>query len=303
MAHHYQPYQGVIVPIVTPFQPDGSLDLDGLAKLVRHITGQGVGALLLSGTTGEAVSLTEETRTGLLSHARNIAGDGITLYVGIGGNQFQQVVDRGNHLIEQGADAVVIHSPSYYPLGQENLRAWFEKTADALKGPVLIYNIPQTTHHSVDLDTLETLSHHPNIYGVKDSEFDPTRLEEVIRHFHGRERFQVYIGPTVFASQAIRLGANGFIPSLGNVLPGVMQDIFEKAVAGDFQGAEATQQKATGLNDIYLKGQPVGNAICDLKAILEVMGICRACVSLPLLETPPERKEFLRKQALEFGLI
>jgi len=303
MKTNYKPYRGVIVPLVTPLTSDFKVDSKGLCRLLDHILETGIQGFLLAGTTGEAVSLEESQKTELLSIARRHTGDDVTLFAGIGGNCLAKIVDRGKHYLDLGIDAVVAHTPFYYPLSQSELHRWFELIADQLSGPLLLYNIPQTTHQSLDIETIEALSRHPGIHGVKDSEFKPARLERVIKQFSNRDDFDVYIGPTTFAAQAIELGAKGFIPSLGNVLPAVMHEIFTEASAGNHKAAQSAQERATVLNDLYLKGQPVGNAIADLKCILELMSICEATVCPPLVNSSAERREFLKEKTAEFQLV
>lgn len=296
-------FRGVIVPLLTPFTPEFQIDPSGYKNLLDSILKTGIRGLLVGGTTGEAASMTEHQVIELVRLTREYSGEEGVVFAGIGGNCLEHVLTRAQAALEAGADAVVAHSPYYYPLFQAELEAWYRRIADAVEGPLLIYNIPQTTDHSIDIEVIERLSHHPQIVGVKDSEFDEKRLEKLIRTFQGRDDFQVYTGPTVFAARAIELGACGFIPSLGNVLPEEMHQIFLQADAENYAEANNVQKRASELNDIYQKGQPAGYAIADLKTLLNIMGICGPTMMPPLTAPSEERRRELEEKATEFRLI
>ncbi len=303
MTVEYKRYEGVIVPLITPMTRDFEVDVPALRRLLEFCAESGIRAFLLAGTTGEAISLSEAKKELLFREARRHLGAAYMLYGGIGGNCLEAVIDRGKRYQELGMDAIVAHTPHYYPLNQDEIYHWYIRLADGIGGPLLLYNIPQTSHHSLDLEIIERLSHHPSLVGIKDSEFLPERLEQLITRYRDRNDFDVYIGPTVFAARTMELGANGFVPSLGNVLPGTMQQIFEAARDGNHMRAQELQAEATGLNDVYLKGKPIGNAIADLKYMLHLMGICGPTVAPPLVDTPGDRAENLKQKAVEFNLV
>lgn len=296
-------YRGVIVPLVTPVTATRNVDEAGFRALLDHIASGSVRGFLVGGTTGEAASMEDAQRRRLVEVAREHLGEEAMVYAGIGSNCLSASLRLAREALEVGADAVVAHPPSYYPLLQPEIRQWYLDLADAVPGPLLIYNIPSTTRVSIDLDNIRYLSRHPNIVGVKDSEFDEDRLTAVIAAFRQRKDFQVFAGPTAFGARAIELGAAGFIPSLGNIIPATMQQVFESAERGEVEKAHNLQAEALKLNDVYLKGQTPGYAIADIKALLELMGICSSHMMPPLIKAPPTRRDHLRQLAIEFGLI
>src|SRR5690606_38072517 len=122
--------RGVIVPLVTPLDARGRLDAGGATKLVERVVAAGC-APFVGGTTGEAASLAEDTRTGLVEIAVAAAAGAELVYAGIAGNCLENCLERARRYARLGADVAVCHLPAYYPLDEEQMRAWYLRLADA----------------------------------------------------------------------------------------------------------------------------------------------------------------------------
>src|SRR5207247_5515458 len=137
------------------------------------------------GTTGEAASIHEpENRKLVVATVKHVAGRA-TVYAGISGNCFRESLDDAAAYQQAGAKAVVAHMPSYYPLSDADIEAYFLRLADGVPLPLVLYNIPVTTHHSIALDSVEKLRRHPNIVAIKDSSGDRPRLTEMLKRTGG----------------------------------------------------------------------------------------------------------------------
>lgn len=271
-----------IVPLLTPFAADGGLDEAGARRLVDHVVEGGCQGVLVAGTTGEAASMPLEMRVRLVEIAVEQAAGRALVFGGIGDNCFQNSLALARRCLGVGATAVVSHLPAYYSIDGAEMEGWFRGLADQIDGPLYLYNIPQTTRLSLPLDVVERLSHHPRIAGIKDSEPDAQRQEAVARHFAGREDFSVFCGTIPFTAHAMRAGADGFVPSAGNVAPRATREAMDRWIAGDEAGALAVQQQIAAVSAVYQKGRNLPQSLGAAKAVLELMGICSRHMLPPL---------------------
>jgi 4-hydroxy-tetrahydrodipicolinate synthase len=293
----------VVVPLATPFHEDGRPDEDGLLRLLDFVTEGGCQGVLILGTTGETASIPPEDRLRIAEiSCERLKGKG-GAFIGIGDNCLSTSIDYARHALKAGADAVVAHCPSYFPIGPAELEAYYLKLADSIDGPLFIYNIPPTTHHSIPLDTLEALSHHRNIVGVKDSEANLERLIAVAERFRDRDDFAVLCGAAGFSAPAMRAGALGFVPSAGNIAPAICREISDRILAGDFEGAKESQSRMDTVNGIYMKGKPLSDTLPRLKVAMSLLGFGSGAVRPPLISMKEELREPVREEMVAQGLV
>ena len=281
------PVHGVVVPMVTPFTGDGRVDTVAVAPLVEHLMHAGISDLLLLGTTGEAASIGATERLRFMEAALTQLDGRARVFAGLASNSFAETVAAARSYAAMGVDALVGHLPNYYPLGGAQMHAWFERLADVVTRPLFLYNIPMTTRMSIPVETVMALAEHQNIAGMKDSEYDLARMELLLAWRRERTDFQYFVGPSVMALQGLRLGADGFVPGVGNVVPDACRRLLVCARAGDWAGAEAAQADMTRVGDTYMPQRSVGEAIAVLKATMHAMGLCVPTV-LPPLQPPGE---------------
>lgn len=292
-----------IVPLLTPVTGDGRIDEPALDRLVAHILAGGCQGLMVCGTTGEFASLPLADRVRLVRRATAaVAGRGV-IFAGIGDTCPAQSVELAREFLAAGADCVVANLPSYYPLTPEMMERYFAGLAGRIDGPVYLYNIPQTTRQSIPLDVVERLSHHPRIAGIKDSDPDAARQDQLGRMFAGRPDFAVFCGSVAMASRAMRAGADGFIPGAGNFAPVLMTQLMARHVEGDAAGADATQSRIDAVNASYQKGRTVSQLFCALKAILEIRGLAQRHMLPPLLPVSDAEFAQIRQELDALGAI
>jgi 4-hydroxy-tetrahydrodipicolinate synthase len=271
-----------IVPMLTPFTVEGQLDEDGVARIVEHVIAGGCQGLMVCGTTGEFASMSIAMRLRTVEVAINAAAGRAAIFAGIGDTSPAHSITLAHGFLTAGADAVVANLPSYYPLSPARMEAYFIGLADAIYGPVYLYNIPQTTRQSIPLDVVARLSNHFRIAGIKDSEPDGARQEQLCALFAGRKDFAVFCGSVAFASRAMRAGADGFVPGAGNFEPALMRRLMDELVAGD-PAADDTQRRIDALNAVYQKDRIVSQVFGSLKAIMEIRGLCSREMLPPLV--------------------
>lgn len=296
------PHRGVVVPMVSPVTPSGELDEGAVRRLVDWLVEGGVGGVFVLGTTGEAASLPQRARRELARLAIERVAGRCLVYAGIGSNCFEESVTAGREYLALGAHAVVAHLPAYFPLAPAEMVEYYRLLADRLKGPLVIYNMPPTTHMSIPLDALDALSRHPNVVALKDSENDLGRLKNVIATFRGRPDFAVFVGPSVHAAETLAAGADGVVPSSGNLAPDLWRRLYEQTRAGRWSEAAELQKQVNAVGHVYQAGRSLGQMMAGLKAGLEVRGLCGPTVLPPLRTIEAAERRRIRDELASLGL-
>ena len=281
MKNMRKKYQGVIIPAVTPLTESYLLDWEGVTMLLEHFRSAGVMPFIL-GTTGEAPSLSFSLKEEFVRLAIRLKQPGDVLYAGISSNCLEESVEMGKRYLSAGTDVLVATLPSYYALNEGQMKRYFEKLADGIGGPVMVYNIPSTTHMSIPLQVIDELSRHPHIVGTKDSERSDERLKESLRLWAEREDFSHFLGWAARSAEAVLGGSDGLVPSSGNIDPVVYRDLYDAAIKGDRAEAERLQHASDKLGERYQAGRSLGESLAALKGILEEMKLCGSTVMSPL---------------------
>jgi len=274
---------GVVVPLVTPATANGELDFLAFDRLVESQIAAGVQGLLILGTTGEGPCVPRALRRPLVERAVATARKRILIYANVAENALTDAVASMDDYFQAGADAVAVLSPFYYPAQPGELTAWFRALLDAAGGPVVIYNIPATTHVSIPLDVIGALVDHPQLVALKDSENDPKRHEELLRRFGGRSDFSIFIGVGALMAQGLKSGADGIVPSVGNLIPKDCQEQVEAARRQDWAAVDASAVRQAEVAAVYQKGRTLAQSLAALKGLLHHRGLCLPHVFPPLL--------------------
>lgn len=289
------PYSGVVVPMVTPFTPDGDVDVAGAARITEHLASAGASVFVL-GTTGEAPSIDLAGRARLVDAAVRQNAGRTTTYAGISDNCLAVSVDLARRFADLGALVVVAHVPSFYPLADEEVLRYFELLADRSPVPLMLYNMPSLCKTVLSLGTVDRLSHHPRIVGMKDSQNDTQRLAEALALWKDRPDFAHLTGCAVLSMAALLSGSKGIVPSAANLAPALFHDLYEAARGGDRDRAAGLQARADGIAETYAKGRPLSQSLPILKAMMHVRGFCGPHVLPPLRTVTPEKIQEIRDQ-------
>jgi len=287
-------YKGVVVPAVTPLAwPAASrptLDVVAVERMFENFRRHQVAPFIL-GTTGEAASLPQSIKQAYVKAAARFKKPGDVLYAGISSNIVEESVAFAHNCFEAGADVVVATLPNYYPLTPDQMKAYFERLADTVPGPLMIYNIPPTVHMSIPLDVVEVLSHHPNIVGLKDSERNEERLQAALQLCANRPDFSYFAGWAAQSAQSLLNGGDGIIPSTGNVAPGLYNELYKAALSGNEIKANALQKTSDVLGNIYQAGKSLGESLWALKVLMKKEGLCETYMMPPLHQLSNEEEQ------------
>lgn len=289
-------YHGVVVPMVTPVTKDGDIDVKAVERIINNFAANNVSALLM-GTTGEGNSVSVAQGVKMIEAAAKAAAGRITVYAGLAGNCVSEQMEAAKKFIAAGADVIAATLPCYYALTPAEMLKYYTDLADTLTVPLMLYNITITTHMSIPVDVIEKLSHHPNIVGLKDSENNLERMEELLRLVADRDDFAYFCGCAANSAKALALGADGIVPSVGNYLPKMYADLFEAGVKGDTALAEKLQQETIEIGKINTEGLTLGQSLAGLKVIMQMVGLCDTYMLPPLIELDEDTVKRIQEQA------
>jgi 4-hydroxy-tetrahydrodipicolinate synthase len=280
---------GVLTAMVTPFTEDRSVDEDAARKLARHLVENGSHGLVVSGTTGESPTLSDDEKVALLRAVRDELGEGVTLICGAGSNDTRHSERLSAAAAEAGADAVLAVTPYYNKPNRAGIVAHFEAVAKAAGIPVVLYNIPSRVVVNMPPDLLAELAKIENVVAVKQANDDDLQPIEGLRVLAGNDGTFL---------RTLELGEPGGILVASHLVGPEMRALYEAVGAGELERAREID---SGLREIY---QVLGrtNPI-PVKAGLELLGICSARARLPIVEADPEQRAEVRAALEAHGLL
>jgi len=212
-------------------------------------------------------------------------------------------VSEANEFFHAGADAVVAHPPIAEKIPAASLQAWYESLLARLEGPLLLYNMPSTTGLSIPLDAVEKLLGHARLAGIKDSENNPQRHEELLRRFGGKQNFSVFVGVGALMEKGLKLGADGIVPSVGNLIPEVCRELCAAAQKADWNTAEQLSARMNSVAALYQNGRNLNESLAALKAAMHCRGLCAPQVLPPLRNVSATELEKIRRHMTELQLL
>lgn len=284
-------YHGVIIPAVTPLTEDHKLDEKAVERIFRHFYESNTVPFIL-GTTGESASLPLQLKEAYVRAAVKNKKAGTILYAGISSNIISQSVEFAKFCADHGVDAVAANLPSYYTLTEDQIKRHYEYLVNAIPLPLVIYNIPSTTHMSIPLKLIDELSHHPNVIATKDSERSEERLKQSLEMWKDRDDFSHFLGWAAKSAEALMSGSDGLIPSTGNLVPEVYSALFDAIASDDHQRAYEMQKLSDIYGSLYQSGKILGESLWALKVLMKEKGLCEAFVMPPL--QPLSKEEELK---------
>ena len=295
-------YHGAVVPLVTPLTAQGVLDEAALDRLVDLQIAGGVEGIFVLGTTGEGAHVPRPFRRQVVVRTVARAKQRVLIYAGLGDLRSADVTEA-NEFLQAGADVVVAHPPISEKLPADALLAWFQSLLQKIQGPLMLYNMPATTGVSIPLDALEKLLGHPQLVGVKDSENNPARHEELLKRFGGKKDFSVFIGVGALMEKGLKAGADGIVPSVGNLIPEVCQQLCAAAKKFDWNAADRHFARMNAVASLYQKGRNLNESLAALKAAMHCRGLCALQVMPPLRRVSEAELEKIRHHMVELHLL
>ncbi|TXS92115.1 4-hydroxy-tetrahydrodipicolinate synthase [Parahaliea maris] len=273
---------GSIVALVTPMQPDGSLDWEGLARLLDLHIEAGTSAIGAVGTTGESATLSVPEHCEVIRYCVDYVKGRIPVIAGTGANSTREAIELTAAAADNGADACLLVTPYYNRPTQRGLLQHFTAIAEAVAVPQVLYNVPGRTAVDMHNDVVVALSALDNVVGIKDATGDLERIPDLKARCP--EDFAIYSGDDPTALELILLGGHGNISVTANVAPGLVAELCRLALAGEREAAAAVDAKLAALNTaLFLEANPI-----PVKWALQQRGLIQPGIRLPMTELDPQ---------------
>ena len=289
--------KGSIVAIVTPMHPDGSLDYDGLRKLIDWHIAEGTDSIVIVGTTGESPTVSMEEHCELIKVAVEHTAKRIPIIAGTGGNSTAEAIELTAFAKKVGADASLQVVPYYNRPTQEGMYLHFKTIAEAVDLPVILYNVPGRTVADMSNETILRLAQVKGIVGVKDATGNIGRGTDLIRL--APKDFAVYSGDDATAIALMLYGGAGNISVTANVAPRDMHELCVAAMSGNIARAVELNNKLLPLhNKLFVEPNPV-----PVKWAMQEMGLIPSGMRLPLAPLGESFHDTVRAALRESGVL
>lgn len=284
---------GMGVALVTPFKQDGSVDHKALARIVEYNISNGTDYLVISGTTGESVTITKDEKTAIVQTIIKSNAGRLPLVIGIGGNNTASVIDEIHSTDLSPFVAVLSVSPYYSKPTQEGLYQHFKAVADASSIPVILYNVPGRTSKNMEPETSLRLARDiNNIIAIKEAGNSPEQYKILIEN--KPTDFLVISGDDDLVLDVVLQGGSGVISVIGQALVKDFSEMIHFGLKGNRDAAKTIEKKVMPLIGlIFEENNPAG-----IKAVLHQLGLCEDLVRLPLVAATDDLKYKISK-ALE----
>lgn len=296
-------YHGIIPPIITPLKDRDTLDAAGLEKLVEHMLAGGVHGIFALGTTGEAPSLSYRLRREMVERTCKLVAGRVPVLVGITDTSFVESVSIAQFAAEQGAQAVVLSAPYYFPVGQPELIEYVEDLVPELPLPVFLYNMPSHTKVTFELETVKRAMQLPQIVGLKDSSGNMVYFHQIVRELPQRPDWSLLVGPEELLGESVMLGGHGGVCGGANLCPRLYVALYEAAMKNDtLRVVELHTQVMRISATIYKVGRHGSAFIKSVKCALSVLGICDDFLAEPFHRFREKERERVGGYLREFGI-
>ncbi len=271
------PFGRLITAMVTPFDKDGAIDWDGVAKLSQHLVDTGHDGIAVNGTTGEAPTTKSSEKLEIIKVVKSVVGDKITVLSGAGDNETSYTVEQAKRSQDAGADGLLVVTPYYNKPPQAGIEAHFRAVAAATDLPIMMYDIPGRTGVEIESDTIVKLFDSvENIVALKDAKGNIASTSWVIK----RCGVPVYSGDDILNLPFLSVGAVGFVSVCGHTVGNQLKAMLDAWFAGNSARALEIHQE---LLPVFTGTFRTQGAILT-KAAMSLMGLPGGTTRLPLVD-------------------
>lgn len=288
-------FEGTYTALVTPFRRDGSLDIQGLDRLVEWQIECGVDGVVPCGSTGESATLSHAEHRQVIQRVVEVAAGRVRVIAGTGSNSTREAVELTQDARRVGADGALLISPYYNRPTQEGIFHHYRSVAEEAGLPLILYNIPSRTASRIEPQTTARLSHVEGVAGLKEAGGDLTLAAHTLQQ--SRPGFVVLSGDDSLILPLLAIGAHGSITTTGNVAPREVAEITRAYRGGRVERARELHYALLPLMEaLFLESNPI-----PVKTALHIMGkIEEPVLRLPL--TPMSKPNRDRLEAVLAGL-
>lgn len=289
-------FTGTATALITPLDENG-INYELFGKLVEFQINQGVNALVVCGTTGEASTLTDDEHRDAISFVSKTAAGRVPVIAGTGSNDTAYAIELSKHACEAGADALLLVTPYYNKATQKGLIRMFTEITEATDRPVILYNVPGRTGCNILPKTYRELAEHPRIVAAKEANGNLSSVAETISLCG--DMLDIYSGNDDQIVPIMALGGKGVISVLSNIMPKKTAEMTSLMLEGKVKESAKIQIDLIPLiNALFCEVNPI-----PVKAACAAMGLCKDYVRSPLTEMESVNKEMLLALMRKEGLI
>lgn len=289
-------FEGSGVAIVTPFTSDG-VNYDKLKELLEwHIT-EGTDAIIICGTTGESTTMTEEEKKNVIKFTVDVVNKRIPVIAGTGSNNTLSSIKMSKYAESVGVDGLLVITPYYNKTNSKGLFKHFEAINNAVKTPIILYNVPGRTGVNITPENLEKLSHLSNVVAIKEASGNISQVAQM-KALCG-DRIDIYSGNDDQAVPILSLGGKGVISVLANIIPKAVHTMTKSYLDGDVKKALNLQLENLKLsNTLFIETNPI-----PVKTSMNLMGMEVGPLRLPLYEMDNNNLTKLKDTLKEYNLL
>lgn len=279
---------GTGVALVTPFNAQGAVDHEALARIVNYQVENGIDYLVVLGTTGESVTLSKQEKKDVIHTVQQVNDGRLPLVIGLGGNDTAVVVNELKTADLSGFDAILSVSPSYNKPTQEGIYQHFKAVSEASPLPIILYNVPGRTASNMSVETVVRLAAFENVVAIKEAAGDLVQAMKMIQYTP--KDFLVISGDDMIANAMTLAGGAGVISVIGQAMASGFSDMINYALNGDVEESYEIHYKMASVIDmIFEQGNPAG-----IKALLHHLELCSDEVRLPLVKADADLQNRLK---------
>ena len=288
-------FKGSGVAIITPFK-NGKINYEKLGQLLEWHISESTDAIIICGTTGESATLSDEEKKQVIKFTIEKVDKRIPVIAGTGSNDTRHSIELSKYAESVGADGLLAVTPYYNKTTQKGLIAHYTAIADSVNIPIIIYNVPGRTGLNILPKTLEELSKHPNIRGVKEASGNIAQVAEIARLC--KDDFYIYSGNDDMVVPLLSLGGAGVISVVANILPKDTHDMVMSYLEGDLEKALNLQLKMKPLIDaLFIEVNPI-----PVKEGMNLLGMDVGPLRLPLTTMAEPNLKVLINELESYGL-
>ena len=290
-------FTGAGVAIVTPMKENGDVNFEKLGEILEEQIAEGTDAVIICGTTGESSTMTHEEHLEAIKYTVDKVNKRIPVIAGTGSNCTETAIYLSKEAEQYGADGLLLVTPYYNKATQKGLIAHYTAVANAVKLPIILYNVASRTGCNITPETAAYLAEHvENIVGIKEASGNISQVAQIAALTKGK--MDIYSGNDDQIVPILSLGGKGVISVLSNVAPKYTHEIVAKFMEGEVKESCEMQLAALPLvHALFSEVNPI-----PVKAAMNLMGKEVGPLRMPLTEMDEEHKEALKKAMTDFGL-
>ena len=295
-----QALHGSLVALVTPMNSKGDIDFNSLEKLIEWHIANDTNGIVSVGTTGESATLTVDEHLKVIEHTVKCVNGRIPVIAGSGSNSTAQAIETTTESHRIGADFSLLVTPYYNRPNQKGLIEHYIKIADECNIKQILYNVPSRTGCDILPETVEVLSKHQNIIGIKEAVNNQKRINELVKiSKQSQEDFLIFSGDDESFFNLITSGGHGVISVAANVIPKSISDICKLIIEEKIEEANEINKKYQNLYDLlFIESNPI-----PVKWILFKMGFIQNSLRLPLVNLDKKFEENIISEMIKLKLL